>query len=342
MRATLPTSCFLPYMGYNNTALTSGGFHVLGIMNYAGIDPSAAPIGVAGNTTNPYGAASNPYNSWVYEGCDDMPFNMTVPMRAAAAYEVSSDNMHYMEYSFRQGQNLNRVFLSELLSCCFLVSIEAKYNPQKLPEALPDTLGGVRQMLTVKYTNKDNTAWAPMENNATLLKVADPAAFDASSAAAYTNGSLGAAQQVLLSPNASSGVQLVINSRSTMEHPWHLHGHSPQVVGWGPGRYGADGGGATTWSLDNPARRDTLTVPAMSHVVLRWRNDNPGVWALHCHVAWHMEGGMLMMMAEQPERLPGVLAAMDPTSRGQLYGFCGVDDDQAFGTYGMLGLFRSR
>jgi FtsP/CotA-like multicopper oxidase with cupredoxin domain len=25
-------------------------------------------------------------------------------------------------------------------------------------------------------------------------------------------------------------------------------------------------------------------------VVIRFETDNPGLWALHCHVAWHMEG----------------------------------------------------
>ena len=46
----------------------------------------------------------------------------------------------------------------------------------------------------------------------------------------------------------------------------------------------------TTWNLDNPLRRDTISIPSQSHVVLRWQNDNPGIWAFHCHVAWHMEG----------------------------------------------------
>lgn len=47
-----------------------------------------------------------------------------------------------------------------------------------------------------------------------------------------------------------------------------------------------------------------------------------------------MEGDMLMMLAEQPEKLPGIMDAMDPTSHGQLNGFCSVDDDQAIGSYG--------
>lgn len=114
MRATLGTSCYLPFMPYNNTAFTSGGFHVLGIMNYDGIDPSATPIGVAGNTTNPNGAADNEYNDWVYEGCNELPFDQMVPMRAAAAYDISPENMHYMQYQFEQSQNMNRVFLSML------------------------------------------------------------------------------------------------------------------------------------------------------------------------------------------------------------------------------------
>ena len=44
----------------------------------------------------------------------------------------------------------------------------------------------------------------------------------------------------------------------------------------------------------NPMRRDTVTVPARTHVVIRFVADNPGIWALHCHVAWHMEGMWLL------------------------------------------------
>lgn len=35
-------------------------------------------------------------------------------------------------------------------------------------------------------------------------------------------------------------------------------------------------------------RRDTLTIPGLSHVVIRFLADNPGIWALHCHVAWYI------------------------------------------------------
>lgn len=61
----------------------------------------------------------------------------------------------------------------------------------------------------------------------------------------------------------------------------HTHtGHTFQIVGWGPGLFGA-GENATTWNLENPMRRDTVTIPAFSHIVIRFMADNPGLWALH-------------------------------------------------------------
>ena len=49
-----------------------------------------------------------------------------------------------------------------------------------------------------------------------------------------------------------------------------------QVVGWGAGLY--DPGG-TTWNFDNPMRRDTVTIPSMSFIVIRWMADMD-LWVL--------------------------------------------------------------
>lgn len=38
----------------------------------------------------------------------------------------------------------------------------------------------------------------------------------------YNSWDFGLNQQVLLVPTANQGAQVVINSRDTMEHPWHL------------------------------------------------------------------------------------------------------------------------
>jgi len=32
--------------------------------------------------------------------------------------------------------------------------------------------------------------------------------------------------------------------------------------------------------------------------LIRFVADNPGAWALHCHISWHMEAGLLMTILE--------------------------------------------
>ncbi|KAI0132167.1 Cupredoxin [Xylariales sp. AK1849] len=289
IRATLAQTCFLPYAPYTSTSLESGAYAARGILSYDDIDLGAEPVGVAGNTSNPYGVENNGVRGDVWEGCDDMPFDVPKPMRRMDAVEVSEDNVQYIEYMFRQAQDVNRIFVNK-------------------------------------------TAYAPLENNATLWKVLDQPSLSASAAGSYSSWDFGLNQQVLLIPAADKGAQLVINSHDAMEHPWHLHGHTFQIVGWGRGVYGA-AENATTWNLENPMRRDTLTVPAQSHVVLRFVADNPGMWALHCHVAWHMEGGMFVSLAERPDDLVNMVREMDAATRQRSLGFCGHDDDQAFGSH---------
>ena len=74
-------------------------------------------------------------------------------------------------------------------------------------------------------------------------------------------------------------VELTLTNRTMMPHPMHLHGHRFQVV-----------------EIDNMrisgAVRDTILVPPNKRVVLAFDADNPGTWAFHCHLAYHMHAGM--------------------------------------------------
>jgi FtsP/CotA-like multicopper oxidase with cupredoxin domain len=58
-------------------------------------------------------------------------------------------------------------------------------------------------------------------DNATLWKVLDQN-FDGGEANSYNSWDFGLNQQVLLVPDANKGAQIVINSRDSMEHPWHF------------------------------------------------------------------------------------------------------------------------
>ncbi len=73
---------------------------------------------------------------------------------------------------------------------------------------------------------------------------------------------------------------------------FHLHGHRFWVVGYGSGNWTLDN--VTSYNLEHPLLRDTATLlpdpgtaEAAGWMVLRFVADNPGVWPLHCHIAWH-------------------------------------------------------
>jgi FtsP/CotA-like multicopper oxidase with cupredoxin domain len=74
-------------------------------------------------------------------------------------------------------------------------------------------------------------------------------------------------------------VALVMTNATGMPHPMHLHGHRFQVVAIG----GEGFAGAV---------RDTVRVPAGGRVVVVFDADNPGWWAFHCHMLYHMAAGM--------------------------------------------------
>ena len=64
----------------------------------------------------------------------------------------------------------------------------------------------------------------------------------------------------------------------------HLHGHDFAIVSEGVGRWD----GTSSVRPSNPMRRDTVMLPRGGYVVIDVVLDNPGVWPLHCHIAWYV------------------------------------------------------
>jgi FtsP/CotA-like multicopper oxidase with cupredoxin domain len=107
---------------------------------------------------------------------------------------------------------------------------------------------------------------------------------------------------------SNSSIRVVVNNQTPLTHPMHLHGHNMQVLSVGPGTW--DG---TITRPANPQRRDVQLLPASSHLVWQIDADNPGVWPFHCHIAWHVSGGLYVNIMERPaditeKQIPSVLA----------------------------------
>ncbi|MFG2050545.1 multicopper oxidase family protein [Micromonospora sp. NPDC048935] len=78
-------------------------------------------------------------------------------------------------------------------------------------------------------------------------------------------------------------VRFTIVNRSSIVHPWHLHGHHVLVLS----RDGRSAAGSPLWL-------DSFDVRPGEVWEVAFRADNPGVWANHCHNLAHADAGMTM------------------------------------------------
>jgi len=78
-------------------------------------------------------------------------------------------------------------------------------------------------------------------------------------------------------------VELVISNTTGMSHPMHLHGHVFEVT-----------------EIDGQkiagAKRDTILVPPKSTIKVIFDANDPGVWAYHCHILYHLATGMFTVL----------------------------------------------
>lgn len=91
-------------------------------------------------------------------------------------------------------------------------------------------------------------------------------------------------------------------------HPIHLHGeyfyvlgqHRPNdVVGASITRNEVmemDANGLLARNFDHPVYKDTVTIPDGGYTIIRFKANNPGYWLIHCHLLFHSEAGMDLVM----------------------------------------------
>ncbi|MCW8916782.1 MAG: multicopper oxidase family protein [Magnetovibrio sp.] len=74
---------------------------------------------------------------------------------------------------------------------------------------------------------------------------------------------------------------LTWTNNTAFDHPIHMHGHSFHVIS----RNGE--------KLETPIIMDTVLIQPQQSVEVAFVADNPGKWALHCHILEHAEAGMM-------------------------------------------------
>ena len=85
----------------------------------------------------------------------------------------------------------------------------------------------------------------------------------------------------LLTLNRGQTYRLRWRNNTAFEHPIHLHGHSFHVIA----RNGK--------MIEQPIIQDTVLIQSDEAVDVAFVADNPGDWALHCHILEHADTGMM-------------------------------------------------
>ncbi|XP_030377215.1 L-ascorbate oxidase [Scaptodrosophila lebanonensis] len=101
-------------------------------------------------------------------------------------------------------------------------------------------------------------------------------------------------------------IEMVIVNYMDQTHPLHIHGYTFRLVGQGV--LGNLSDLRNVRELDRRGRlprlsddfaavaKDTVQLPAMGYVIVRFITDNPGFWFYHCHIESHAVQGMVAVL----------------------------------------------
>lgn len=81
--------------------------------------------------------------------------------------------------------------------------------------------------------------------------------------------------------------RITLNNLTMMHHPMHLHGHYFRVV---------------NKNGERSPLKHTVNVPPMEEVTIEFYNEEYGDWFFHCHVLYHMMGGMARVFSYDSPR----------------------------------------
>ncbi|KAF7543843.1 hypothetical protein G7Z17_g10409 [Cylindrodendrum hubeiense] len=116
--------------------------------------------------------------------------------------------------------------------------------------------------------------------------------------------------EMVLQTTGIRTIDISINNFDDGAHPFHLHGHNFFVLVQGSSGYPPTEAELPNFLeehglLENPLRRDTVTIEGYAWAIIRVTLDNPGLWAFHCHNTWHAESGMLMQFLVRSDVVNG-------------------------------------
>ncbi|CAG8647551.1 4895_t:CDS:10, partial [Funneliformis caledonium] len=188
------------------------------------------------------------------------------------------------------------------------------YEPRPVPEPVTDSF-----TFHITFRRNERDVLKAFINNSTFVPdIYDPTVNNIMAGGNMEAKDLEPNQNAFLYDTENGVVEIILLNENGGTHPFHLHGHNFFILGHGEGNVPDP----SQYNLVDPAVRDTVTILENSWTVIRFRIDNPGVWAFHCHIEWHVEMGMVGQLIERPSVLktmpiPPEVSALCPKTPAQ-------------------------
>jgi FtsP/CotA-like multicopper oxidase with cupredoxin domain len=198
--------------------------------------------------------------------CRDLNTSALVPVDAVRAPD-KADDLIYLRSSFQIGDwRLSRGFLND--------------SSYRVPASSPSL-----QRAAEGYSSKNATFTSSLD---TIPYGINSAAFDPK-------------RELVYQTTGHRVLDVLIQNFDDGNHPFHLHGYKFFVLASGHG-YPAHNLTEMV-DLENPLRRDTVSVEAFGWTLIRFVADNAGTWSFHCHISWHAEAGLLMQFLTRADEV---------------------------------------
>ncbi|GAB7354000.1 hypothetical protein MBLNU459_g4593t2 [Dothideomycetes sp. NU459] len=101
-------------------------------------------------------------------------------------------------------------------------------------------------------------------------------------------------------------------------HPIHLHGHDFVILAQDNSTFN-ETRDIPNFNFNNPPRRDVALLYSEGYLALAFKPDNPGVWLVHCHIAFHAASGLALQIMERESQILSALGgetSLDPVDAG--------------------------
>jgi len=283
---TVISTDFVPIIPYNTTQLNIAIGQRYDVIVDANQAVGSYFVRAIAQTGCPSGSANNGLgtsNGVIrYVGADDSAPTSTTPITSSNAAICNDEPITSLVPYLQKSAGSSSLFTS---------------SAAQLPAGLVNTV----------QTSDDGTVFRWYLNNGAIDVDFDQPTLKTLATTGTVNSTLISNPIVLNGTN--QWVYFVIQNQFFASHPLHFHGHDVSLLGQFAGSFNASQ--TSLLNFVNPPRRDTVMLAGSAGpgnpagtTVIGFQTDNPGAWLMHCHIVWHVEGGLALQFIERPGDIP--------------------------------------